>query len=90
MPRRKREEGEEEYQPASDPFWKDECAPLFKFLSKPRTIPQMEEWGREHGHNKAKIWHLLAWLRINRLVMYDHLIGRWIRPDALLKGNEPR
>ena len=47
---------------ADDPRWAKWSAPLFSFLTEPRSWSQLAEWQRETQTNGSLLRHCLAWL----------------------------
>jgi hypothetical protein len=46
----------------TDPCWVGWTAPISKYLSEPRTWPQLEAWRKTSGVSSALLRHGLAWL----------------------------
>jgi len=64
--------------PVRSSLWEDRVPPLFDYLSSPRSIDEILEWGAIRGHSQALINNMLAFLSFTGRVRHDGFSARWM------------
>jgi hypothetical protein len=64
--------------PVRSSLWPDLVSPLFDYLSEPRTIDEILEWGAIRGHSTSRVNNMLAYLSFTGKVRHDGLTSRWM------------
>ena len=64
--------------PVRSSLWEDRVPPLFDYLSSPRSIDEILEWGAVRSHSTSRTCNMLAYLSFTGKVRHDGLTARWM------------
>lgn len=64
--------------PVRSSIWEGIVPPLLDYLSSPRSIDEILEWGAIRGHSATLVNNMLAYLSFTGKVRHDGVFARWM------------